>query len=487
MSADNVTVARRLILRNRRLAETGMKIDFSQLPLSSAAFSEKPMKFVDPEPKRFLSSVIDLIAIETGRRRARENWQKAQLKNLLKYAHERSAFWRKRLGTRKTSDLELSDLPILTRNDVISQMNDEGPLLRQEDGLVVSPHSTSGSSGTPVKFFISEMNEYYFQARSIAQYLMEGRDLSLNRTRFRPFDYDEAKRLNIDLTKGFTVEVTESWLASLSALFQGGINKHINCWHQNRDLLLEELSKDPIGYLVIQPRILEAVFQDGDFGFLKRHRTEMLIPLAEEFSSDLRIAFAAENIPVRSSYSCEEAGLIGWECEIHPAHYHIAHSNVVVEADKAGRVAVGETMLGRILVTHLHSYATPFIRYDIGDLGALNDACRCGHDGPTLSNIVGRSKNLIKHADGRLTHIHIRARDIMKLTDFDEYRIRQTALDTIVLELGRRGTLTEDQHDSLVKLVRSHAGADFVVDVRAVEEIDWGPSVKRLGFRNELL
>ena len=179
-----------------------MKIDFSQLPLSSAAFSEKPMKFLDPEPKRFLSSVIDLIAIETGRRRARENWQKAQLKNLLKHAHERSPFWRKRLGTKKASDLELSDLPILTRNDVIRQVQDEGPLLRKEDGLVVSPHSTSGSSGTPVKFFISEMNGYYFQVRSIAQYLMEGRDLSLNRTRFRPFDYDEAKRLNIDLTEG---------------------------------------------------------------------------------------------------------------------------------------------------------------------------------------------------------------------------------------------------------------------------------------------
>jgi phenylacetate-CoA ligase len=229
MSAGNVPVA--VVGRPifAKLAETSMKIDFSQLPLSSAAFSEKPMQFLDPEPKRFLSSVIDLIAIETGRRRARENWQKAQLKNLLKHAHERSPFWRKRLGTKRTSDLELSDLPILTRSDVIRQVKDEGPLLCKEDGLVVSPHSTSGSSGTPVKFFISEMNGYYFQVRSTAQYLMEGRDLSLNRTRFRPFDYDEAKRSNIDLAKGFTVEVTESWLASLSALFQGGINKHINC------------------------------------------------------------------------------------------------------------------------------------------------------------------------------------------------------------------------------------------------------------------
>jgi phenylacetate-CoA ligase len=116
-----------------------MKIDFSQLPLSSAAFSEKPMKFLDPEPKRFLSSVIDLIAIETGRRRARENWQKAQFKNLLKHAHERSPFWRKRLGTKKTSDVELSDLPILTRNDVIRQVQDEGPCFARRMGSSSAP------------------------------------------------------------------------------------------------------------------------------------------------------------------------------------------------------------------------------------------------------------------------------------------------------------------------------------------------------------
>jgi phenylacetate-CoA ligase len=96
-----------------------MKLEFSTLPFRSRAFNEDPMKFVEPEPKSFLSAMIDLIMIETGKRKARENWQKAQLRNLLKHAYERSPFWGKRIATRKSSGLTLRDLPILTRNDVI--------------------------------------------------------------------------------------------------------------------------------------------------------------------------------------------------------------------------------------------------------------------------------------------------------------------------------------------------------------------------------
>jgi len=156
-----------------------MKLDFSQLPFRSRAFSEKPMAFIDSEPKQLWSAIIDVIAIETGKRKARENWQKAQLRHLLKHARERSPFWGKRFGTRKISDVNLFDLPILTRSDVVHQVKSEGSLLHQTDGFGVTTHSTSGSSGTPVQFFISHMNSDYSQVRSLAQYLMGG-------ARFRP-------------------------------------------------------------------------------------------------------------------------------------------------------------------------------------------------------------------------------------------------------------------------------------------------------------
>ena len=256
-----------------------MRIDFSQLPLRNTAFSVKPMTFCDEVPKRFLSLILDVIAIETGRQKARENWQKAQLRNLLRHAHDRSAFWRKRIGTKKISDLKLSDLPILTRSDVIHQVKSEGPLLSPDDGRLVGTHSTSGSSGTPVEFFMTDINEYYNEVRRIAQYLMEGRDLSLNRTRLL---------MKSDLDNGFTVDITESWLGSLGGFFESGINKHVNYWHPDGALLLKELSKHPIGYLVVQPRFLEELFCDNDFHLLKTYQTEIVIPLGEDIGINLR-------------------------------------------------------------------------------------------------------------------------------------------------------------------------------------------------------
>ena len=268
-----------------------MKLEFSTLPFRSRAFNEDPMKFVEPEPKSFLSAIIDLIMIETGKRKARENWQRAQLENLLKHANDRSLFWRKRVATRKLSALTLSDLPILTRNDVIHQVTSEGPLLGKDEGFGVKMHSTSGSSGTPVKFFISHTNSDYGQARSLAQYLMEGRDLSLNRVRIRPLDYKEARELCIEEKKGFHVEVSDSWLGPLGSMFRSEINKTISYLSPNHALLFEELSKDHIGYLVAGPLFLEANFIESDFDFLNSHKTEMFIPLGEEGDADLRGEF----------------------------------------------------------------------------------------------------------------------------------------------------------------------------------------------------
>src|SRR5208282_1529857 len=282
------------------------------------------------------------------------------------------------------NDITLSTLPILTRSDVVKQVETEGSLLPSSGTFPTRKHSTSGSSGTPVQFFMSLMNANYNTARSIAQYFIDGRDLTLNMTRFKP------SRNRIE--GGFFVEKTSNWLGPLSLLVRGGTNKDIVHLHPNRDLLFKELAKDPIGYLVMQPRHLEMLFHDSDVSFLSTNGTKMFIPVSEEADKSLRDKFAAASIPVRSNYSSEEVGYIGAECKDCPETFHVAHSNVIVEVDNRDSVVVGSKRLGRVLVTHLHSYATPFVRYDIGDLATLSEGCGCGHEGPVLSNILGRKK-----------------------------------------------------------------------------------------------
>ena len=213
----------------------------------------------------------------------------------------------------------------------------------------------------------------------------------------------------------------------------------------------------------------------------------MLVLIAEPLDPEVRRRFAEVGVPARETYSCEEVGPIAFECDRCVGHFHVATSNVIVETVGEERLAVDGSAVGEVLLTHLHSYATPFIRYEIGDLAALAERCPCGHDGPTLSNIVGRTKGLLKHPDGRLLRIHIRAGDMTAIAPLDEYRVRQTGPATLVVEIGGRASLTPAETSAFVDAMRVRAGEGFSIEVRAVEKIDWGRSVKRLGFHNEIL
>jgi phenylacetate-CoA ligase len=251
--------------------------------------------------------------------------------------------------------------------------------------------------------------------------------------------------------------------------------------------LRKELERDPIGYLVAAPRIVEVLLQDMDAAVLKRAGMAMWIALMEPVDSALRETFASLDIPVRANYSSEEVGMIGTECERFPGHYHVATSNVIVEVSGDDRIDLGDKRLGRVLLTHLHSYATPFVRYDVGDVAALADRCACGHDGETLSEVYGRSKALLKHSDGRVSTFYIPDRRLRDIAQFDEYRIRQIDVGTIVVEIGGRQSLTPDEIAAFTDLIKARGGDDFEVRVEPVSKIEWGRSIKRLGFHSEVL
>jgi len=452
-----------------------MRLDFSDFPFNELAFSDRAMAFTRPEVTRFLTALIELTALETGPQAARAAWQAAQAANLLHHAKDRSPFWRSRIGAMQT----LAKLPILRRADLRDQVSREGALLGLADRIAVSKHSSSGSSGEPVSFFVSEMNGNYNVLRSIAQYLLEGRDLTLNRTRIR-----SAKEI---IAGGLAVERESPWLAALAPFVRAGGSRRITILRPDIDRMWQELKKEPIGYLTIAPGALEPLLQRVEPEALKRAGLAMLIPFAEPLDPEVRRRFAEVGVPARETYSCEEVGPIAYECDRCVGHFHVATSNVIVETVAEEGLAVDGSAVGDVLLTHLHSYATPLIRYQVGDLAALAERCPCGHDGPTLSNIVGRAKGVLKHPDGRLLRIHIRASDMTAIAPLDEYRVRQTGPATLVVEIGGRASLTPAETSAFVDAIRTRAGEGFSIEVRAIEKIDWGQSVKRLGFHNEIL
>jgi phenylacetate-CoA ligase len=455
-----------------------MRIDFSQTEFIDTAFSGRPMTFCDPVPKNFLLAVFDLLAIETGGRRARENWQNTQFQNLLIHAYRRSKFWKQRIGKR-INTISLSDLPILSRRDLIKQVMTEGPLLGSSDRIAVTKHSTSGSSGSPTDFFVSAMNAEYNHVRSIAQYFMEGRDLTKNKT--------IVQHAPNSTTEGLIVDRKGSWIAPLSSFLRTGQTKVIQYFRPNFRSLADELGREQIGYLVSSPRIIEALLEHVDAKFFARSDATLWLPLGEHLDPKLRESLYSVGVPVLATYSSEEVGLIASECPKRPGNFHVATSNVVVEVLNDQECAFANGKLGRVLITHLHSYATPFIRYDLDDLACLSDRCICGHDGPILYNIHGRSKSLLKHQDGSISPFYIRTNEILSIVKCDEFRITQTDLQTLLVELGGIAGISEAQKERLIDLIRYHAGYDFKVVIRALGFIDWGKNRKRLGFHNDVL
>jgi phenylacetate-CoA ligase len=456
-----------------------MLFDLSKVELTNRAFSERPMTFVDQESKNFLAAVVDLVAVETGNRTAREYWQQKQLQNLLQHAAQRSEFWRKRLGTKPIKDITLSDLPVLERGDVVKQVETEGSLLPPGGGIATKKFATSGSSGTPATFFVSDMNGHYNTVRTLAQYFMEGRDLTLNRTRI----YRAPKPIE----KGFSVQKSGNGLGPLSAVFKSGSSKDILHYRLNRDLLLKELAKDSIGYLVVAPSVVEALFYDSDVSFLSKNGTAMFLATDEEADDGLREKFSDARIPVRAVYSSQEVGYIAAECKHCPKSFHVAQSNVIIEIDHRDSVVVDGKKLGGVLVTHLHSYATPFVRYEIGDFAVLSEKCACGHNGPALTHIYGKKKRLLKRSDGSVTPFAVTARNILGIVKCEEYRIRQTGLTTIEVEIGGADPLSADQIALLQSLFKERAGDEFQIEINAVQRIEWGTDAKKLGFRSDVM
>jgi phenylacetate-coenzyme A ligase PaaK-like adenylate-forming protein len=422
---------------------------------------------------------MEVALLESGDRRAREHWQQVQLQNLVQHATQRSGFWRNRIGNRRLSYINLSSLPMLTRQDVRQQVALEGPCAPA--GMPTDDQATSGSSGIPVHFFVTGFNGLYNEIRSLAQYFMEGRDLSLNHTRVRQ---------TVSLKEGISVETHRSWMGPLALFIKSGTRRTISlsAFATDRQIcrkLVEELKKADIGYLICSPRNIEMMSMSFDLEFLKATKTAMWIPFGEHLSTQLMDYFANLSIPIRGNYSAEEVGLIGAECSTVPGYYHVATSNVIVELVDRSHDIEG-VQVGKLLVTHLHSYATPFIRYDVGDLACLSDTCPCGHDGPSIYNLQGRFGRILKHRDGRLSPLHVTGRELATLADFTEYRMRQTAFDKIVIEIGGRSELSSDEVAAVTSFLKQRAGEEFSIEVKPCSQIDWGKSRKRPGFRCEI-
>lgn len=370
----------------------------------------------------------------------------------------------------------LKHLPIQSRTDVATQTKLEGSLAAKDGNAPVSSYASTGSTGAPVKVYICPENGYYNGIRSFAQYFFN--NLSLKENRVQVYPAGSLAKLE---KRPLIVESTDSWTGPLSKVFDTGSAKKITHTYDD-DALINELSKDQVGYLICANRYVDILLKKVGIEFIKKIGVKLWLHNSDYRNPEIVEALGSIGVPSLSNYSAGEIGPIAFECSKHQGYFHVAHTNVIVECDQQLTASFNGASLGRLLITHLHSYATPIIRYDIGDFGQVENRCRCGHDGPTISNIFGRGKHFLRHPSGKLLPFYVSTRVLVEIVAFKECRVRQNEIDKITVEIGGRETITVDEEESLKKIIIKATDPAFTIEIKPVKEIDWSSNPKRLFF-----
>jgi phenylacetate-CoA ligase len=187
-------------------------------------------------------------------------------------------------------------------------------------------------------------------------------------------------------------------------------------------------------------------------------------------------------------YGAAEFSLLMWECSAH-AGYHMNVESVAIEFLKKGEVvSPGET--GEIIVTNLHNYVMPLIRYNLGDMGIpMEEQCPCGRTLPLTKVLIGRSDDLLTTLDGRPIYASSFFYSLFGNPErIRQYKVVQERKDKLAIQLVPAEGFSFD--DSVLNNTRREIqevfGRDMRVDFRLVEKIERESSGKLRAVKSKV-
>lgn len=406
-----------------------------------------------------------------------------QLQVLLSHACETVPFYRDRLGEagfapdrRLTADT-WARIPLLGRAEI---QEAETALLSTR---LPSAHgktyalSTSGSTGRPVTVTGTAVVQLFWYAFTLRDHLWHRRDMTKKLAVIRALS--EGKATYPKGARG------RSWGPATASAFASGPSAvlSITTTVANQALWLERESPE---YLMTYP---------SNLLHLARHYRErgMTLPnlrgietFAEVLQPEVREACReAWGIPVVDMYSAQEVGYMAFQCPDHE-HYHVQAESALVEVlnDQGNPCRPGE--LGRVVVTPLHNFATPLIRYEIGDFAEVGEACSCGRGLPVLRQIVGRVRNMLTLPSGDKLWPSFGTRTFPDIAPIAQHQFVQKSLETIEAKLVTKRSLTAEEEEKLRAHILSRLPFPFKLIFTYHDEIPRSAGGKYEDFLSEV-
>lgn len=392
-----------------------------------------------------------------------ERAQMRQLHVLIEHARRHSRFHADRLAEFRPEPASglrecLSAIPLMRRADLQSRRADiDCAWFPPEHGEVSLAQST-GSTGEPVAVRRSGLNGLIWMAMTLREHLWQRRDFSQSLAIIRAqFAAEDTARLGVS---------SADWGPPVNHLFSSGRSYGLNL---QTDVVrqVEWLRQVMPGYLLTYPNNLSALLDMAaadpealaGLGRLKQVRT-----IGETLHDSLRERCRRVlGIGIADVYSSQEIGEIAIECP-QGGGYHVMSEGLVFELlrDDDHPCVAGE--MGRVVVTDLHNFVTPLIRYDLGDLAEADGPCACGRGLPKIRRILGRQRNLLRLPNGRRFWPLVGAFDYRDIAPVRQYQVVQRSLERVTLRLAVERPLSVDEERGLAEKLVEFLGHRFVVD-----------------------
>lgn len=364
-------------------------------------------------------------------------------------------------------------LPPMTRRD----LQREGAALRAAPPAAhgaVTVKRSSGSSGMPVEAATTALAEMFSEAVALRDHLWHGREFAGRVAAIR--------RLRGSDRNGARSAV---WTRGTGAAFVTGGSALLDSNRPVSEQLDWLIGENP-DYLITYPSNLRALIAEAARRGTHPERIKAVMTQGEAVPPDLATMLrAAWGADLQDCYSASEAGVIALQCP-ETGLYHVQSEVSFVEIIAAdGRPAApGET--GRVVVTPLHGFAQPLLRYDIGDLAEVAGPCACGRTLPALARIVGRVTGMLVLPDGRLSRPYFHAAITDAALPIRQFQVVQHTREAIEARLAVDRPLAAAEEEALRTRLRVAAGADFAITLSYHDEIARGAGGKFEDFISEV-
>jgi phenylacetate-CoA ligase len=451
--------------------------------------------------------VIDALRILRAMRHYRENGklspaalaelQRKKLERLVAYARERSPFLARRYAHLPASGFALEDLPPIGKAEMMANFDEYCTDRRLRAGplraFVLDPANvgkkylghvalhTSGTGGEPALI----VHDAHAFAHVKAVGLSRARGPEMTARQILRIAAGRPGRLAVLVMDGGLFPSYSNFV-HVPRVHRHFVDLRILSVRKPLHELVAELDAFQPEGLIGYPSVVEALAREqlgGRLSILRNPPVGAVVTLSEPLLPTARRTIAdAFEVPVDDFYATGECMYIARSCA-HGAALHVASDMALLEVvDRDNRPVAPGTFGDKVLLTNLENYVQPFVRYEVNDVVAWEEApCACGSPFPRLKSVSGRTDDVLhvagEHGRSETIHPYWLMVPLLERHDIRDYQIKQLARDVLEVSVvpsvpSPAPTLLGEVESALRASLRtSRVDASVRIHVEAVDRI----------------